>query len=226
MSDILNTAPLAVDPTAHRLSPEEAFDHFLQFVLSTGAELYPAQEEAILEIMQGNSVILNTPTGSGKSLVATAHHFFALTQGRTSVYTAPIKALVSEKFFALCKLFGPQQVGMMTGDASINPSAPILCCTAEVLSQMALRFGDEARVHDVIMDEFHYYSDRDRGSAWQIPLLALPRCRFLLMSATLGDVSFIQQDLETRSGRTVATMGAVMPDSRAPRRPAKPNCAR
>ena len=204
MSEILNTAPLAVDPTAHRLSPEEAFDHFLQFVLSTGAELYPAQEEAILEIMQGNSVILNTPTGSGKSLVATAHHFFALTQGRTSVYTAPIKALVSEKFFALCKLFGPQQVGMMTGDASINPSAPILCCTAEVLSQMALRFGDEARVHDVIMDEFHYYSDRDRGSAWQIPLLALPRCRFLLMSATLGDVSSIQQDLQTRSGRTVA----------------------
>jgi superfamily II RNA helicase len=206
MSDILNTAPLAVDPTAHRLSPEEAFDHFLQFVLSTGAALYPAQEEAILEIMQGNSVILNTPTGSGKSLVATAHHFFALSQGRTSIYTAPIKALVSEKFFALCKLFGPQQVGMMTGDASINPSAPILCCTAEVLSQMALRFGDEARVHDVIMDEFHYYSDRDRGVAWQVPLLTLPRTRFLLMSATLGETAFFEQELTRLNGRPTVTV--------------------
>src|SRR6185436_9786070 len=155
-------------------------------------------------IMAGKHVILNTPTGSGKSLVALGLHFKALAEGKTSYYTSPIKALASEKFFALCDDFGAENVGMMTGDASINPEAPVICCTAEVLANRALREGERLAVPYVVMDEFHYYSDAERGAAWQVPLLALPHTRFLLMSATLGDTSAIQEHIRARTGFEVA----------------------
>ena len=162
-------------------------DRFLDYIQEKGIELYPAQEEAILDVFAGKNVILNTPTGSGKSLVALALHFYSIARERKSYYTSPIKALVNEKFFALCRDFGPDQVGMITGDASVNPEAPIICCTAEILSIDALREGASANIQDVVMDEFHYYSDRERGVAWQVPLLTLSYTRFLLMSATMGD---------------------------------------
>lgn len=177
---------------------------FIDWVAATGLSLYPAQEEAILEIFGGQHVILNTPTGSGKSLVATAAHFYALARGERSFYTSPIKALVSEKFFALCDAFGAENVGMMTGDAAINRDAPIICCTAEVLANLALRQGEEAGVHLVIMDEFHYYGDRDRGRAWQLPLLLLPDAAFVLLSATLGDTTGIVASMEELTGRSVS----------------------
>jgi superfamily II RNA helicase len=180
---------------------------FLQYVSDTGLVLYPAQEEALLELMAGKNVVLNTPTGSGKSLVATALHFKALAEGKTSVYTTPIKALANEKFFALCQLFGPARVGMLTGDASINRSAPILCCTAEVLANIALRESNP-RIDTVVMDEFHYYGDAERGWAWQVPLLALPRATFLLMSATLGDTRHIEESLAHTTGRPVARVSS------------------
>jgi superfamily II RNA helicase len=179
--------------------PDEILDLFVDWASEAGFELYPAQEEALLEIMAGRHVILNTPTGSGKSLVALGLHFKALCEGRTSFYTSPIKALASEKFFALCDELGAENVGMLTGDASINPDARVLCCTAEVLSNMALRRGDLLDAPYVVMDEFHYYSDPERGVAWQIPLIVLPRTRFLLMSATLGDVSGIAEHVHRRT---------------------------
>ena len=154
----------------------------------------------------GSNVILSTPTGSGKSLVATGAHFTALANGQRSYYTAPIKALVSEKFFALCEVFGPANVGMMTGDASVNAKAPIICCTAEVLASIALRDGADADVGQVIMDEFHYYADPDRGWAWQVPLIELPKAQFILMSATLGDVTRFQEDLTKRTGWPTAVV--------------------
>jgi len=176
-------------------------DEFLELTVAKGLSLYPAQEEAILALFDGANVILNTPTGSGKSLVAQALHFLSLKTGKRSYYTCPIKALVNEKFLALCQDFGPDQVGMITGDASVNPEAPILCCTAEILSNLALREGSRAHVNDVIMDEFHYYSDRERGVAWQIPLLTMPQTRFLLMSATLGDTAFFERSLTALNKR-------------------------
>ena len=172
--------------------PDELLDLFLGYARALGLELYPAQEQAILELCAGNHVILATPTGSGKSLVALAMHFLALSEGKRSIYTAPIKALVSEKFFALCRELGPENVGMLTGDAAVNREAPVLCCTAEILSNMALREGKDALVDCVVMDEFHYYSDRDRGVAWQVPLLLLEKVQFLLMSATLGPTEFFE----------------------------------
>jgi len=179
-------------------------DRFTRWCTDSGLELYDAQEEAILELMTDRHVVLSTPTGSGKSLVALALHFKALCEGRRSFYTAPIKALVSEKFFALCDQLGPENVGMMTGDASINPSAPVVCCTAEVLANMSLRQGPATDAPYVVMDEFHYFADRDRGWAWQVPLLALRGSRFLLMSATLGNTAVIEERLSRLTGREVA----------------------
>ena len=188
------------------------YSAFSAWVEEQGIMLYPAQDEAILELVTGTNVILATPTGSGKSLVAVAAHYFAMAAGVRSVYTAPIKALVSEKFFALCAVFGSENVGMVTGDASVNGDAPILCCTAEILANIALRTGVASDLGVVIMDEFHFYADPDRGWAWQVPLLELTRAQFLLMSATLGDTSELADDLAQRTGRpTVTVAGAERP---------------
>jgi superfamily II RNA helicase len=200
-------------PTLRELMPRDGnadndllLGRFLEYVEARQMQLYPAQEAAILELFEEKNVILNTPTGSGKSLVAAALHFKSLAQGHRSVYTCPIKALVNEKWLNLCRDFGPDQVGLSTGDATVNREAPILCCTAEILANIALREGAAADVQDVIMDEFHYYADRDRGVAWQVPLLTLPRARFLLMSATLGDTTFFEEELTRLNGRPTATI--------------------
>jgi superfamily II RNA helicase len=187
-------------------SPEELLDLFLGHVTELGLELYPAQEQAILDLFSGSNVILATPTGSGKSLVALALHFFALSQGRRSYYSAPIKALVSEKFFALCRDFGADQVGLVTGDAAVNRDARIVCCTQEILSNMALREGRHAPVDCVVIDEFHYYADKERGVAWQIPLLVLERAQFLLMSATLGPTDTFEKALTKLTRRPTVTV--------------------
>jgi superfamily II RNA helicase len=184
----------------------ELLARFLDYVAGQGLVLYPAQEEALLELFEGRNVILNTPTGSGKTLVASALHFASLAHDRRSVYTSPIKALVNEKWRALCRELGPENVGLSTGDATVNRDAPVLCCTAEVLANIALREGTRAAVDDVVMDEFHWYADRDRGVAWQVPLLTLPQARFLLMSATLGDVTFFAEALTSLNGRPTAVV--------------------
>ncbi|MBJ20012.1 MAG: DUF3516 domain-containing protein [bacterium] len=184
--------------------PDAILDRFTRWSSDAGLELYDAQEEALLELMTNRHVVLSTPTGSGKSLVALGLHFKALCEGRRSFYTAPIKALVSEKFFALCDEFGAENVGMLTGDAAINWAAPVICCTAEILANMALRQGLETDAPYVVMDEFHYFADRDRGWAWQTPLLVLARSRLLLMSATLGNTAPIEERIESITGRDVA----------------------
>ncbi|MGW4768220.1 DEAD/DEAH box helicase [Nocardia sp. NPDC004278] len=185
------------------------YESFGAWAAEQGTPLYPAQDEALLELASGSNVILATPTGSGKSLVAVGAHLFALTRGLRTYYTAPIKALVSEKFFALCDVFGADRVGMVTGDAAVNPEAPIICATAEILANMALREGAAADVGQVVMDEFHFYADPDRGWAWQVPLLELPRAQFLLMSATLGEVDFFAADLRRRTGNPTAIVAGT-----------------
>ncbi|MFI9462997.1 DEAD/DEAH box helicase [Streptomyces xiamenensis] len=186
--------------------PDALFDAFSSWAEERGISLYPAQEEALIEVVSGANVILSTPTGSGKSLVAAGAHFAALARDEVTFYTAPIKALVSEKFFDLCKIFGTENVGMLTGDASVNADAPVICCTAEVLASIALRDGAEADIGQVVMDEFHFYAEPDRGWAWQIPLLELPQAQFVLMSATLGDMTRFEEDLARRTGRPTAVV--------------------
>jgi len=199
--------PLELAPSAS--GADAVHDAFTRWVVGRGISLYPAQDEAVIEIVSGNNLVLSTPTGTGKSLVAVAAHFAALTEGRRSFYTAPIKALVSEKFFALVDIFGPSNVGMVTGDSSVNADAPIICCTAEILANIALRRGADAPVDQVVMDEFHFYADPERGWAWQVPLLTLPRVQFVLMSATLGDVEWLIEDLTRRTGRDTASVTGV-----------------
>ena len=190
-------------------APDDVYDAFVTWADQQELNLYPAQQEAIMEIVTGSNVILSTPTGSGKSLVAVGAHLAALAEGRRSFYTAPIKALVSEKFFALCDTFGADRVGMVTGDASVNADAPIICATAEILANLALRKGPAADVGLVVMDEFHFYAEPDRGWAWQVPLLELPQVQFLLMSATLGDVGHFEADLTRRTGRPTTVVASA-----------------
>lgn len=195
-----------LDPSA---DADAVYAAFIDWAAGEGFALYPAQDEAVMELVTGANVILSTPTGTGKSLVAIAAHVHALAHGMRSVYTAPIKALVSEKFFALVDVFGADQVGMVTGDSSVNPDAPILCCTAEILANLSLRHGEDTPVDVVIMDEFHYYADPERGWAWQVPLLRMPRAQFLLMSATLGETDWLATDLTQRTGRPTASVTGV-----------------
>ncbi len=200
----------SLDPALVRgAEPDAVYAAFVEWAESTGIQLYPAQDEAVIEIVSGNNLILSTPTGTGKSLVAIGAHFSALADGRRTYYTAPIKALVSEKFFALVDVFGAANVGMITGDSSVNADAPIICCTAEILANLALRQGESAEVGQVVMDEFHFYGDPDRGWAWQVPLLELPQAQFILMSATLGDVTELAADLTRRTGRETAVVTGV-----------------
>ena len=212
MTDVTTAPPLvAALPAAvdGAVDPDAVYQAFADWAETGGRPLYPAQDEALIELVSGANVVLSTPTGTGKSLVAAGAHFAAMAEGKRSYYTAPIKALVSEKFFQLVDLFGAQNVGMVTGDSSVNADAPIICCTAEILANTALRQGPDADVDVVVMDEFHFYGDADRGWAWQVPLLVLERAQFLLMSATLGDVTTIADDLSRRTGRPTARVTGV-----------------
>lgn len=201
-----------LDDVPESMFDEALLDTFTRWVADSGLALYPHQEEAAFELVADNHVVLATPTGSGKSLVAVGAHFFAMARKQKSFYTAPIKALVSEKFFALCEVFGAENVGMMTGDAAVNTSAPIVCATAEIVANIALREGNDSDIGQVVMDEFHYFSEPDRGWAWQVPLLLLPDCQFLLMSATLGDVDWLVEGIESKTSRSVSVVaGAERP---------------
>ncbi|WP_405323555.1 DEAD/DEAH box helicase [Fibrobacter sp.] len=206
LKDFLNELIEKFNGHRSDISSEDVLEQFMAWAESRGTTLYPAQEEAILELLDGKNVILNTPTGSGKSMVALALHFDSLVHNRRSVYTCPIKALVNEKWMALCKEFGAENVGLSTGDATVNRDAPIICCTAEILSNMALCEGETLTITDIVMDEFHYYSDKERGVAWQVPLLTLPQSRFLLMSATVGATEFFERDMTKHTGRESVTV--------------------
>jgi superfamily II RNA helicase len=204
-------APPLGPPPAGRASADEILERFLGWTAARGLTLYPAQEEALFEVLADKHVVLATPTGSGKSLVATAFLYKALCDGVTGFYSCPVKALVNEKFFDLCAAFGAENVGLVTGDASVNRNAPVLVGTAEILANMALRTA-RPPAERVVMDEFHYYGDRERGIAWQLPLITLPGTTFLLMSATLGETGPIEKRLSTLTGREVASVrGALRP---------------
>ena len=208
-------------PTAPRLArlldelgptpgPDALYASFETWAAERGMPLYPHQADALLATLAGANTIITTPTGSGKTLIATAAHVATLAARGRVYYTAPIKALVSEKFFSWVDDFGADLVGMVTGDASVNPDAPIICCTAEILANIALRQGSAADVQMVVADEFHFIADRDRGWAWQVATSELPQAQFMIMSATLGDVSDLADLLTGRTGRPTEVLGGVM----------------
>ena len=178
-------------PAGGTTDPDQILDLFLEWVAEIGFELYPAQEEALLEIMAGRHVVLSTPTGSGKSLVALGLHFKGLCEGRVSLLHLPHQgAGVGEVLLALQR-FRRRQRRDAHRRRQHQPRRPVICCTAEVLANLSLRLGTDLEAPYVVMDEFHYYADRDRGWAWQVPLINAPTSQFLLMSATLGDMTTI-----------------------------------
>ncbi len=206
MSAKLNAELDRLDDAGLNEDEDALYDAFTSWAEASGRPLYPHQEEALLELLSGNHVIGQTPTGSGKSMIALAGHFISLARSGRSYYTAPLKALVSEKFFDLVEVFGAENVGMVTGDISLNADAPIICCTAEILANQALREGDDLDADLVVMDEFHFYGDPQRGWAWRIPLLELSRPQFVLLSATLGDTEDLQEELAERTGRATSLL--------------------
>ena len=208
----LNKVLDELDDTEQADNIDALYETFADWAEESGRPLYPHQEDALLELLDGNHVIAQTPTGSGKSLIALAAHFISLARGGRSYYTAPLKALVSEKFFDLVDAFGAANVGMVTGDVALNPKAPIICCTAEILANQSLREGADLDTDMVIMDEFHFYGDPQRGWAWQVPLLELPSPQFVFLSATLGDTAEIAAELKERTGRDTSLISdAVRP---------------
>lgn len=198
--------PLLADHLPEHATEDSIVEAFVASQASVDRTLYPHQEEALLAIAAGDHVIAATPTGSGKTTIAYSALFAAMARAQVAYYTAPIKALVSEKFFELVAMFGAENVGMMTGDSSVNHEAPIIVCTAEILANHALRDGATSDIGLVVMDEFHFYGDAQRGWAWQVPLIELPSTQFVLMSATLGDVAFFVEDLEARTARSVSVI--------------------
>lgn len=162
------------------------------------------QLEAAEAIGDGSSVVVTAPTGAGKTLVAEAAIHLALDQGKRSFYTTPIKALSNQKFADLSEKYGSDRVGLLTGDNVINPKAPVIVATLEVLRNMI--YADVDQLHDVafvVLDEAHYLQDRSRGAAWEEVIIHCPRhVQFVCLSATISNNQQFADWVGERRGST------------------------
>lgn len=155
-----------------------------------GFTLDPFQEKAIKEIHKGNSVLVSAPTGAGKTLIADYAVERTLQRRKSCIYTSPLKALSNQKYRDFCALFGPENVGIMTGDVVIQIDAPLLIMTTEVLRNILHRdIGRVDQVEYVIFDEMHFLSNFERGTVWEECLILLPEDKNILgLSATVKNV--------------------------------------
>ncbi|MEV6250837.1 DEAD/DEAH box helicase [Streptomyces sp. NPDC051742] len=176
-------------------------------------DLDPFQIEACKALEAGKGVLVAAPTGSGKTIVGEFAVHLALTQGRKCFYTTPIKALSNQKYADLVKRYGPDKVGLLTGDNSVNGDAPIVVMTTEVLRNM-LYAGSQALsgLGHVVMDEVHYLSDRFRGAVWEEVIIHLPESVTLVsLSATVSNAEEFGDWLDTVRGDTEVIVSESRP---------------
>ncbi|ARF54506.1 DEAD/DEAH box helicase [Streptomyces gilvosporeus] len=166
--------------------------------------LDPFQIEACQALEAGKGVLVAAPTGSGKTIVGEFAVHLALEQGRKCFYTTPIKALSNQKYLDLVKRYGPEKVGLLTGDNSVNSEAPVIVMTTEVLRNMLYSGSQSLRgLGYVVMDEVHYLSDRFRGAVWEEVIIHLPESVTLVsLSATVSNAEEFGDWLDTVRGDT------------------------
>jgi ATP-dependent RNA helicase HelY len=183
-------------------------DYRREFIEGLGFGLDRFQLDAIEAVDKRVNVLVSAPTGAGKTLVANYAIGRELEREQRTFYTTPLKALSNQKYHELCELYGTQRVGLLTGDTSINRTAPVVVMTTEVLRNMLLTESDQlTSLGLVVLDEVHYLQDPFRGGVWEEVLILTPApVRFVALSATIGNADFLGAWLsEVRGPTTVVT---------------------
>ncbi|WP_431957211.1 DEAD/DEAH box helicase [Nocardia lijiangensis] len=195
--------------TDHRSRTSELarFSAELKFILD------PFQHDACRALEDGHGVLVCAPTGAGKTVVGEFAVHLALASGGKCFYTTPIKALSNQKFADLTERYGRDSVGLLTGDQSINPDAPVVVMTTEVLRNMLYASSDALRgLSYVVMDEVHYLADRFRGAVWEEVILHLPSdVRLVSLSATVSNAEEFGAWMETVRGDTTVVVDETRP---------------
>jgi ATP-dependent RNA helicase HelY len=183
------------------------------FAAQLSFPLDPFQKEACRALEAGHGVLVCAPTGAGKTVIGEFAVHLALTSGRKCFYTTPIKALSNQKYADLVDRYGKSSVGLLTGDLSINPEAPVVVMTTEVLRNMLYADSPVLRgLSHVVMDEVHYLADRFRGAVWEEVILHLPEeVRLVSLSATVSNAEEFGAWMETVRGDTEIIVDEVRP---------------
>ena len=183
------------------------------FLSGEGFTPDPFQRESFAALDAGRNLLVSAPTGSGKTLVGEYAAYRALAGGGRCFYTTPVKALSNQKFRQFRQRFGPENVGLLTGDHSIDADAPIVVMTTEVLRNMI--YGGSSALHDldcVVMDEIHYLGDRSRGVVWEEIILTLdPAVRLVGLSATLSNTDELGDWITEIRGDTAVVLSDHRP---------------
>src|ERR671913_2020011 len=179
--------------------------HLRTFADGYGFAFDDYQIDACRQVEAGSGVLVAAPTGAGKTIVGEFAVFLALASGRKCFYTTPIKALSNQKYADLVRRHGAANVGLLTGDNSVNGEAPVVVMTTEVLRNMLYAGSSTLRgLGYVVMDEVHYLSDRFRGAVWEEVIIHLPESvRLVSLSATVSNAEEFGDWLVTVRGQTV-----------------------
>ena len=197
------TSPWPVETTAGAAE----FEADLPFALDD------FQHEAFHALDSGHSVLVSAPTGSGKTLVAAYAVHRALAAHGKAFYTTPLKALSNQKYAELVASYGKEHVGLLTGDTTLRPRAPVVVMTTEVLRNMLLAGSDLLEgLHTVVLDEVHFIQDPYRGGVWEEVLVLCPaEVRFVCLSATVNNADELGGWLRTVRGHTAVIVERQRP---------------
>ena len=184
-----------------------------QFAALLSFQLDPFQLQACEALERGHGVLVCAPTGAGKTVVGEFAVHLALAAGRKCFYTTPIKALSNQKHSDLVRRYGPERIGLLTGDQSVNGDAPVVVMTTEVLRNMLYAMSDALQgLSYVVMDEVHFLADRMRGAVWEEVILHLPdEVRLVSLSATVSNAEEFGGWIQTVRGDTTVVVDEHRP---------------